>query len=69
MSFNYDFDVLSPCIRFFCTPTIIKNVGVLTAISNGGRALPSQGSYSRLLQPAIAGLQRGGSTYRRFVWR
>jgi len=37
MSFNYDFDVLSPCIRFFCTPTIIKNVGVLTAVSNGDR--------------------------------
>ena len=37
MSFNYDFDVLSLCIRFFCTPAIIKNVGVLTAVSNGDR--------------------------------
>ena len=51
MSFNYDFDVLSPCIRFFCTPTIIKNVGVLTAVSNGDRTL---GVYS----PATAGYSR-----------
>ena len=40
-------------------------MGTPTAVSNGGRVLPSTGQ----LQPAIAGLQRGGSTYRRLVWR
>ena len=40
MSFNYDFDVLSPCIGFFCTPTRSLCVDVmvrqLTAVCFSG---------------------------------